>query len=164
MNSEEKLYKILDKLNIKYKLTEHEAFYTVEEADNKGLNLPGINVKNLLIKDKKKNMFYLVILEDHRSLDIKYFKELTKWTKTRFANSEELYEKLNLTPGSVSPFGIINDKKHEVVIVLDKIIVDAKDNDIINFHPNVNTKTLSIRKEDFYKFLNYQKNEIIEEK
>lgn len=162
---EKDVYEILNKLNIKYKITEHEAFYSSEDADKENYHLDGLNLKNLLIKDKRREDFYLIIMDEDRRFDSKDFKELTSWTnKTRFANDEELYELLKLKPGSVSPFGIINDKEAKVIIVIDNFVTSANDEEIVNFHPNINTKTLSLTKKDFYKFLNNYKNKILEEK
>ncbi len=161
---EKDVYEILDRLNIKYTITQHEAFYSKEDSNKDNYHLEGLNLKNLLIKDKRKDIYYLVIMDEDRKFEAKDFKELTLWTnKTRFASSEELYEMLKLTPGSVSIFGIINDVDNKVVIVLDKMIVNASEEEIVNFHPNINTKTLSFTKKDLYKFLNNYNNKVIEE-
>src|SRR5574344_2942467 len=96
---ETEILKLLKDLNIAYKIYEHEAIKTVEEADEKDLIMPGLNLKNLLVKDKKNKVFYLVILDDHKALDMKKFKELIGSKKTTFASSEELLELLNLVPG-----------------------------------------------------------------
>lgn len=95
----------------------------------------------------------MVILEDHRHMDEKHFKDLTGWGKIRFAQEKEMWELLRLTPGSVSPFGLLSDKDHRVTVVLEKLITDAAEDELVNFHPNRNTATLSLKKRDFLKFL-----------
>lgn len=97
-------------------------------------------------------------------MDERHFRELTGWGKMRFARAEELMELLGLTPGSVSPFGLINDQEHRVTVVLEKKITDAADEETVNFHPNRNTATLSLMKRDFIRFLNYIGCRVIFEK
>lgn len=163
--SEKKLYEILEKLEIQdYTVHEHVAIFTTQEAEENGLVMPGLNMKNLLIKDKKTGKFFLVILEDHRHMDQKVFKALTGWGKIRFAHEEEMWELLKLKPGSVSPFGLANDTEKKISVVLEKMIVDAAEEELMNFHPNRNTATLSLKKCDFIRFLQYLGNEIILEK
>lgn len=153
---EARLYEVFEKLDIKdYKIIEHEAVFTSQEAEDAGLNMPGLNLKNLLIKDRKHEEFYLIILEYHRHLEEKHFRKLTGWGKIRFARPEELQALLHLTPGSVSPFGLIFDTDKRVSVILDKEIADAADDEPVNFHPNRNTATLSLAKKDFVKFLDY---------
>ncbi|MEA3329946.1 MAG: YbaK/EbsC family protein [Nanoarchaeota archaeon] len=76
--------------------------------------------------------------------------------KLKFANEENLKEILNLTPGSVSPFGLINDKEHKSIIVIDKEIWES---DFVSFHPNVNTETLELSKNGFHKYVESLENE-----
>lgn len=151
----DKLYQIFDELGITdYEVHEHPAIYTIAEGDDKGLHFTGLNLKNLLLKDKKDGEYYLVILDGHKKLDRKKLGEITGWSnKIRFANEEELFECLNLMPGSVSPFGIINDTGRHVTIVLGNEIHRAPEDELMNFHPNRNTATLSISKRDFLHFL-----------
>ena len=65
------------------------------------------------------------------------------------------------TPGSVSPFGLLSDKDHRITVVLEKLITEAADEELVNFHPNRNTATLSMKKKDFLKFLEYMGTEVI---
>lgn len=154
--SEEQLYEVLKETGITdYQVHEHQAIFTSQEAEDAGLIMPGLNLKNLLVKDKKTGKFYLLILDDHRHMDEKHFKAITGWSKIRFARAEELLELTGLTPGSVSPFGLINDTEHQITVVLEKKITDAAEDTPVNFHPNRNTATLSLSKKDFLKFLDY---------
>ncbi len=161
-SSEARLYQIFRELEItEYCVHEHKAVFTSEEARREGLTMEGLNLKNLLVKDKKNNRFYLLVLEDRRHMDEKHFKKVTGWGKIRFAREEELWELLKLKPGSVSPYGLINDRYHQVAVVLDTAVLRAGPEEKVNFHPNRNTATLSVKKEDFLKFLAYTKNKII---
>ena len=162
MGNAQHVYDVLDSLNISYKIHHHQVFFTVAEADEKGYTLSGLNLKNLFIKDKKKGKWYLVILDDHRRLDFKAFREIAGWgNKATFASDEELMEHLGLTPGSVSPFGLLNDNDRQVTVVLDQAIGEASYDTYVNFHPNVNTETISLTKNDFIRFLKHQGNLVI---
>ncbi len=163
---ETRLYQIFEEIGItEYTVNEHEAIYTSQEAEDAGLIFPGLNLKNLLLKDKKDNRFYLVILDDRRKMDRRHFKDLTGWSsKVTFADAEELMELLGLTPGSVSPFGLIFDEEKKVTVVLEKAITYAPETEPVNFHPNRNTATLSLSKRDFLRFLDFAGNPVIFEK
>lgn len=162
MNEEEKaLYKLFEELNIKYKKYEHDAIFTVKDAEKLGLIMEGLNLKNLFLKDKKTNHFYLVVLEDNKRLDMKALKTKYNLNKLTFASEEELFNLLHLTKGSVSPFGLIYDNTNQVSVILDKAIIESEDTTLVNFHPNRNTATIVITKKDFLKYLKYLDKEVI---
>ena len=149
------LYDVLNDLNIEYEEVSHEKVMTVEEAMNLENMIDGIGSKNLFLTDKKK--YYLVILEENKRANIKELAELLNCKKLSFASSERLKEVLDLEDGSVTPMGIINDKDNKVTLVIDKDLIDKK----ILFHPNTNTKTMSIMYSDLIKFIEYEKHEYI---
>jgi len=160
--TEQQVYDVLDKLSIPYTRDTHEACFTVEQAKERGLNRPGINVKNLVILDKKTGGHFMVILEDERRLDFKHFATVTGWSKkATFASDEDIYAYLGVHIGSCSVFGIINDKKNHIAVVLEKAIGHADPDAIINFHPNVNTVTVSITIRDMFRFLEWAGNHVI---
>jgi len=159
---EQQVYDVLNKLSIPYTRDTHEACFTVEQAKEHGLNRPGINVKNLVILDKKTGEHFMVILEDERRLDFKHFAGITGWSKkATFASDEDIFSYLGVHIGSCSVFGIINDKKNHVTVVLEKVIGFADSDAIINFHPNVNTVTVSITIGDLFRFLEWSGNKVI---
>lgn len=154
--------KLLDRLEIPYVRHTHEACFTVEQAKTHGLNRPGINVKNLVLRDPATDAHYMVILTDDRRLDFKQFARVAGWgKKTTFASDEEIYRYLGVHIGSCSVFGIMNDKENHVAVVLEKAIGYADREEIINFHPNVNTSTLSITVGDMFRFLGWAGNPVI---
>ena len=162
MITEKDLYAKLQELGITdYTIKEHPPLFSVEDVIANDCMMPGLNFKNLLIKDKKAETYYLVILEDSRKMENKYFKEFTGWGKIRFAHPEELYEKMGLKPGSVSPSGLLNNDEHDIIIVVDHAIAGAEEDELINFHPNRNTATLTVKKEQFVKYLESLGNKII---
>ena len=78
--------------------------------------------------------------------------------KIKFANENDLKEILSLSSGAVSPFGLINDKEGKVKVIIDK---EVGESDFVSFHPNINTETLELSREDFHKYIKSLKNELI---
>ncbi|MEA4922128.1 MAG: YbaK/EbsC family protein [Eubacteriaceae bacterium] len=158
----QEIFDVLDQLDIKYTLHEHEAVFTVDDVIEKGCIYPGINVKNLLVKDKKSGRLYFVILEDGRRLDFKGFREWTGWgSRMTFAGDDDLMTYLNVTPGSCSLLGLVFDREHALTVVLCREIAEADDDELINFHPNVNTVTVSLKVGDVRRFIDHLGNEVI---
>ena len=149
MAQEQKLLEYLNNLNIAFIQHDHPPVYTVEEANKHWDNIPGLHCKNIFLRDKKGRKHFLVILPSDKNADIKKLNELMG-ERFSFASPERLMKYLGLEPGSVSPFGLINDVEKNVTVILDEIVASV---DEINFHPNVNTATLTISGVDFKKFL-----------
>lgn len=142
--------------SIEYTVSEHPAVFTVEEASKH--NIPGFACKNLVIKDKGNNKYYLITLPAEQRFDFKKFGEIIGSKKLTFAEPEALQQKLGLDPGSVSPFGLLNDENHEIDFYIDNRVCNA---DIVGFHPNINTATLLLSNANFLKFLQALKNKVI---
>ncbi|MDP3026686.1 MAG: prolyl-tRNA synthetase associated domain-containing protein [Nanoarchaeota archaeon] len=147
----------LVKLGLSFKEFKHLPVYTCEEAERYNQDIKGIHSKNLFIKDKKSKIFYLVILPASKQLDMNKLGGLLN-DKIKFANEEDLKNILGLNKGAVSPFGLINDKENKVQIVIDKEVWNSE---FVGFHPNINTETLELTKEDFHKFIKSLKNKLI---
>lgn len=160
--NEKRFYSILEELNIDdYIIREHEALFSTNQEGAENFMFPGVNLKNLLIKDKKTMKYYLLVLEDHVRMNQKHFKQLTGWRKNRFATEEELWELMKIKPGSVTPYGLFNDSERKITLVLGRDIVNADNKEWLNLHPCRNTATISIHKIDFMRIMNYFGNEII---
>lgn len=153
--NEKRVYEVLENLNIKYTRYEHEPVFTVEQAKKIDGSIPGAKCKNLFLKNSKGDKYYLYILNEDKRADLKTLSKQIESTRLSFASEEELYEYLKLTPGSVTPFGIVNDSESKVIVLIDKELISEE---IIAFHPNVNTATISISYEDLEKFIRYEKN------
>ena len=151
----EKLLKKLDELDIEYNIFYHDAVYTAEEAQKIKLDIDGVGCKNLFLKYK--NNYYLYLLEDNKKANLKELSNILNIGKLTFASEEELFDKLRLTKGSVTPMGIINNNG-DVVIIIDETIINNK----ILVHPNTNTATINISYEDLIKYINYFGNKYIE--
>lgn len=148
------LKRYLEDYNINFMEHKHPAVFTVEESKKLKLCPTGLHTKSLFLKSCK-NDFFLVCLEAEKRLDIKSLKKYLNLKKLHFASQEELKSILNLTPGSVSIFGLINDKEVRVSLILDSEIWDA---DSVGFHPNINTSTLELSHTDLEKFYVSLKN------
>ena len=160
--NESKMYEIFNELQItNYEVVEHQVVTSIDEVDEYDLSIADLNVKNLLLKEKKSDKYYLVIIDEHKKLDTKHFKEVTGWKKVQFSNDEQLMEVLGLPPRSVTPLSLFNDVDKKITVVLGKDIVDASDDKTIGHHPCRNNATLLMTKGDFMKFLDYMGNEVI---
>ena len=113
------LKEYLEAHKIKYKEHKHPAVFTVEQSKKIKLTYTGMHTKSLFLKDNKGN-FYLISMNANKKLDTKILKKYLNIKKLHFASPEELKSKLNVTPGSVSIFSIINDKNNEINLFLDK--------------------------------------------
>lgn len=159
---ENQLYEIFKEIGItNYTVKYHEPILTIEQADELGLAMEGLNLKNLFLHEKKTGRFFMVIIGDHRQTDLKYFKEVASWKQVSFAKEEELMEVLGLMPGSVTPLALFKDTEKRVVVVLGREIKDATALEKVSFHPCRNDATLTMTKEDFLKYLKHVGNSVI---
>ncbi len=150
------IYMILQELGISYNEIEHEAVFTVEQAQNIKNKIEGTGCKNLFLTDKK-GKYFLVVLEENKRANISEIEKLTDTKHLSFANNEELKEILSLEQGSVTPLGIINDINNKVLMIIDRDLKSKK----LLVHPNINTKTISINFADLVKFIEYEKHKYI---
>ncbi|OGD29966.1 MAG: aminoacyl-tRNA deacylase [Candidatus Aminicenantes bacterium RBG_13_63_10] len=148
--AEAKVLEVLDGLGIEYTRREHPPVFTVEQAEEHWTDIEGAHCKNLFLRNKKGNRHYLVILLSRKQADLRGLNEKLDEDRLSFGSPDRLKKYLGLEPGSVSPFGLINDVRKEVIVIVDQ---DLRQEARVNFHPNVNTSTVGIRTADFEKFL-----------
>ena len=149
----DKRRRVLDYLKdagISYILHEHPPVYTVNEAEQYWENVEGLHCKNLFLRDNKGKRHYLVVMASHKRADLKSLSDRIGSTKLGFASEKRLAAYLGLTPGSVTPFGLINGTASEVQVILDRDVIEAEK---VNFHPNENTATITLSGDDFHRFL-----------
>ncbi|EKQ56647.1 MULTISPECIES: prolyl-tRNA synthetase associated domain-containing protein [unclassified Clostridium] len=151
----EKVSRLLNELDIDFKLYKHKEVFTIDDIDNLAIKFDGIYCKNLFLRNSKGDVHYLLIIKDSKKADLKRLAREIGSTRLSFASDEVLHEYLVLKPGSVTPFGLINDLNSEVVVLLDSDLVGL---DKINFHPNINTATITVSYEGLNKFLKYRGN------
>ncbi len=152
------IYKVLEELQIVYEKYDHPAVFTVAEAEKYDIRIEAAHTKNLFLTNKKEDKYYLVVVPSKKRADMKKLAKDLGASRLSFGKPEKLLEYLNLTPGSVSPFGLINDTNHKVTVVVDTDLLSAP---VVGFHPNINTATLVVKSEDFLKFLKFTGNELI---
>lgn len=144
------VYDRLDKLNIKYEVTEHEPVYTIEEMEMLGICRQGCVCKNLFLRNANGRQHYLVVLRNDKKADLKALQGILGCSKMGFASEERLARYLNLTKGAVTPFGLIFDSEKAVNVVIDEDLIG---NERLGFHPAVNTATVWISFDDLKKLL-----------
>src|SRR5207248_598458 len=128
----------LGELGIAYERHEHPAAATVEEAERHWAGIDATHCKNLFLRNQKGTRHYLVILIATKKADLRAVAEQIGDGKLSFGSPARLMTHLGLTPGSVSPFGLIHDRESSVRVVLDR---DLKSAARVSFHPNINTVT-----------------------
>ena len=163
-NLEREVYERLAKLGITdYTVHEHDAIFSSEDAERLGVEFEGLTVKNLFLRRRKTDHYYMVVTDHHSHVVLKDLKKKVQWGNVRFGTPEEMEEVLGVTPGSVTPLAVLHDVNHFVTVVLTRDVLEIGDDDIINCHPCRNTASLSMRKSDFMKFLKSTGNEIFYE-
>ncbi len=142
--------KYLDELGVEYSIYEHEAVKTMEDMAHIMEEVAGNHFKNLFVRDQKGKNHYLCVIDEAREVSLSDLADVLDSGKLSFASDKRLKKYLGLESGCVGPFGLINDTKQEVTLVLDNKIFTSE---IVNFHPNRNTAMLSIKKDDFLKYI-----------
>jgi Ala-tRNA(Pro) deacylase len=139
----------LDAQGIAQTTHEHPAVFTVAEGPQIKATMPGAHTKNLFLKDKKGRLWLISARQD-TMIDLKNLHRVIGSDRLSFGNPELMAQALGLTPGSVTAFGLINDRDRRVTFVLDKALADAE---LVNFHPLINTATTAVSADGFRKFL-----------
>ncbi len=140
----------LTELGIETTTVEHPPLFTVEDSQALRGDIPGGHTKNLFLKDKKGNIF-LVVVEEETRVDLKSLHQpLGAASRLSFGSAELLEEVLGVKPGAVTAFGPVNDTAGRVTVVLDEELMA---HETINCHPLVNTATTAIRSADLIRFL-----------
>ena len=143
------LLQLLRGKSINFQIHQHEPLFTVEDSENLRGEIDGSHSKNLFLKNKK-NSFFLLSCDENAKVDLKKFSLSINAKNLSFANEKYLEKYLGIKPGSVSPFALLNDKENIVEFYLDEKITKSE---VINFHPLVNTTTISIKTNDFINFI-----------
>jgi Ala-tRNA(Pro) deacylase len=148
------LNKLID-LEIGCEIFEHPPLDTIDIALEYWKDIDAMHCKNLFFRNHKGNRHYLVIIKDTTPFNIRSLEQKLKQGKLTFGSEKRLMKYLGVKPGSVSPFGLINDIDHHVHLFLDQQLQSAKK---ISFHPNDNTASLVLSYPDFIKYLNHMGN------
>lgn len=146
------VFAFLHKHKVDYQLINHPAIEKVKEAD---FAIPGLTVKNLLLKTQNNHYYLLVIAGDKRA-DLKSIATQLSEKRLSFASPELMKSLMKLTPGTVSPFGLLNDENHQVQVVVDESL---NQNQLLGFHPNVNHQTIMVSFSDFINLIEAMGNQ-----
>lgn len=149
------VYSMLDALGISYTSYEHPPVFTGAEAAEHWAAIDGTRVKNLFLRNKKGDRHYLVILDVDKQADLRQLVKVIGDDRLSFGSPERLMERLGLTPGSVSPFGLMNDASGSVQVIID---ADLRNAERLIFHPNINTSSLTLSFPDLERFLATRRN------
>ena len=152
----ETLLMLLDRLQIAYMVHRHPPLRTVEDSKAHRNYMPGLHVKNLYLRDRKKQNFLLVVQED-RQIDMKSLNQKIGCERLSFGSAERLFEMLGVRPGAVSPLTLINDPDRKVNLALD---ISLRTNEVIYVHPLVNDMTLGIQGLQLQNFFAYTGHEV----
>lgn len=145
------VFELLKSMGIEYGLLEHPPLFTIEdELKYYPQGFPGGVVKNLFLRNKKGNKHYLVVVSTKKKVDLDKLAEMLQENNLSFASPDRLLKYLGLLPGSVSPFGLMHDKNKEVSVIVDAALME---NDPISCHPNINTATVILSRDDFKRYL-----------
>lgn len=144
------IFEILNEKNIVYEKFDHIPVFTVAEADMISLPDYTADSKNLLLRDKKTDSYFLIITGAHKALDLKTLKTALGAKSLSFAAPDRLMEYFDIIPGAVSPLGALNDTEHKVLIIFDEELRGASH---FAAHPNENDCTLLLAVSDIEKLL-----------
>lgn len=149
-------YEFLNKSGVNYEITEHKAVFNMEELGEVKLPYPEFDAKNLFVRDDKKQNYYLITIKGDKRVNLKEFRKKYGLRNLSFASAEELMKIMGLTPGSVTPLGLLNDEGHIVKFYLDSEFNGT----LIGVHPNDNTATVWLKSEDLIRIIKEHGNEV----
>lgn len=148
LEKEIRTYDLLDKLGIFYERVDHEAAMTMEackEIDE--VLAPAVICKNLFLCNSQKTKFYLLMIRDDKKFKTKEISPQIPSPRLSFAPEEYMEKFLDITPGSVSVLGLMNDKEHQVKLLVDE---DVLKSEYLGCHPCINTSSLRMKVEDVF--------------
>ena len=147
--SPQDLFAFLDELGIVHRTVTHPPLFTVADSQRLRGPIPGAHTKNLLLRDKHDTVVLVVALEG-AIIDLKRLHRLLGIGRLSFASAGVMRELIGVEPGAVTPFAVMNDRKGRVTVVLDAVMMAEP---ILNYHPLVNTMTITLSAPALVKFL-----------
>ena len=145
LDKEKRVYELLDGLGITYQRIDHEAAMTMEDCREIDEVLDATICKNLLLCNRQKTVFYLLMIPGEKVFRTSDLSKQIGSSRLSFAPAEHMEAYLDLTPGSVSVLGLMNDKENHVQLLIDN---DVLKGEYVGCHPCINTSSLRLRTED----------------
>ena len=142
----QEIYDLLDERNIRHTITDHPALWSMQDTCDVEFPYPECDAKNLFLREKKHNNYFLVTVKGDKRVDLKKFREEHGTRALTFGSEEELDELLGIVPGMVSPFCLLNDEERCVRFYIDEDFF--ADPGFIGIHPNDNTATVTLKTSD----------------
>lgn len=142
---EQRVYDFLDKLGISYERIDHPAAMTMEDCEAVDVALQATTCKNLLLCNRQNTAFYLLLIPGDKVFKTKDLSAQIGSSRLSFAAPEYMQAYLDITPGSLSVLGLMNDTENKVQLLIDRDVLNGEH---IGFHPCINTTTLRLRTED----------------
>ena len=153
LEKEMRCYALLDGLGLEYRRVDHEHADTIEACEQVEGLLECRICKNLFLTNRQQTDFYLLVMPGEKPFKTKLLSKQIGSARLSFASPEHMEKYLDITPGSVSVMGLMNDTERKVHLLIDE---DALNGEYMGCHPCVNTASLKIKTEDIYnKFLKY---------
>lgn len=148
LEKEIRTYDLLDRLGIVYERTDHEAADTMEACQAiDELLAPAVICKNLLLCNSQKTSFYLLMIKEDKKFKTKEISKQINSARLSFAPPEYMEEFLDITPGSVSVLGLMNDTENHVRLLVDEDVLKAE---YFGCHPCINTSSLRVKTKDIF--------------
>ena len=147
IDKEERVYDLLDQLNIDYQRIDHEEANTMEVCLEIEKTLKSTICKNLYLVNSNKSQYYLLMLKENKKFKTKVISKQINSSRLSFGSDEKMLEYLDITPGSVSLLGLMNDHDFKVQLLMDK---DLLQDEYLGCHPCINTSSLRIKMKDVF--------------
>lgn len=147
IDKEERVYDLLDQLNIDYQRIDHEEANTMEVCLEIEKSLKSTICKNLFLVNSNKSQYYLLMLKENKKFKTKVISKQINSSRLSFGSDEKMLEYLDITPGSVSLLGLMNDHDLKVQLLMDK---DLLQDEYLGCHPCINTSSLRIKMKDVF--------------
>ena len=145
LEKEIRVYDLLDSLDIAYQRVDHEAAMTMEACAAIDLVLDATICKNLLLCNRQNTAFYLLMIVGDKTFKTKELSHQIGSSRLSFASGEYMEQFLDITPGSLSVMGLMNDKENRVKLLIDR---DVLAGEYFGCHPCINTSSLRLRTAD----------------
>lgn len=145
LEKEIRCYDLLDKLGVAYQRIDHEAAMTMEACQAVDAVLDAAICKNLLLCNRQQTAFYLLMLPGDKAFKTSVLSKEIGSSRLSFAPGEFMEQFLDITPGSLSVLGLMNDKENKVELLIDRDILNS---DFFGCHPCINTASLRIATRD----------------
>lgn len=146
MDIKEETYQFLSDLGIQYEQAEHVSIATMEALDEVATILGCPIAKNLLLTNRQKTKFYLLLMPGDKKFKTKELSKQINSARLSFVDDTTMYDLLHIHSGSLSPLGLMQDSQNKIQLLIDEDIMDWE---YIGMHPCDNTATLKIAKNDF---------------